>query len=323
MTASAGGGSLTAACPWRFARVDSQSLRSREGHDDLSKWSTGSDPKEAWCRGYRRLYCVRGQASRRTPLIGCVTDVRGGGRTMKPPRLHRDSRVRLRQLSSLLCLSLSAGCSVGGAHREASVGEGWDGVGSPDKVVEVRYSMLGQGSEGPRRGDVDVVSAGSLHVRLDMKVNNVESRYVYDGRRLLVHDPRHDIPYMLYESPGEHPEALAVVRSWRLDPASEVFAHLCMGAQKVAKAPTIAGRTAVGYSCRAPKHHLGGEGTMWLDRDTGVLLRNDAFQAREVTPLPELDASTFFSTEPPPGAKVRRLPAYKGPHVPARRCQYR
>jgi hypothetical protein len=169
--------------------------------------------------------------------------------------------------------------------------------------------MQGQASEGPRRGDVYVVSAGSLHVRLDMKVRNVvESRYVYDGRRLLVHDPRYAIPYTLYESPGEHPEALAVVRSWRLDPASEVFAHLCMGAQKVSKAPTIAGRTAVGYNCRAPKHQLRGEGTMWLDRETGVLLRNDAFKAREVTSLPEVDASTLFSTEPPPGAKVRRLP---------------
>ena len=238
----------------------------------------------------------------------------GGGRTMKPPRLHRDSRVRLRHLSCLLCLSLSAGCSGGGVRREANVDEGWDGVGSPDQVVEVRYSMPGQGSERPRRGDVDVVSAGRLHVRVDMKVHNVvESRYVYDGSRLLVHDPRHAIPYMLYESPDEHPEALAVVRSWRVDPASEVFARVCMGAQRVSKAPTIAGRTAVGYSCFAPKHHLGGEGTMWLDRETGVLLRNDAFRAREVTSLPEVDASTFFSTEPPPGAKVRLLP-----QVPAR-----
>jgi hypothetical protein len=55
---------------------------------------------------------------------------------------------------------------------------------------------------------------------------------------------------------------------------------------------------------------------MWLDRETGVLLRNDAFQARKVTSLPEVDASTFFSTKPPPGAKVRRLPAHKGPHFP-------
>jgi hypothetical protein len=123
-------------------------------------------------------------------------------------------------------------------------------------VVEVRYSMQGQDSERPRRGDVDVVSTGSFHVRVDMKVHNVvERRYVYDGRRLLVHDPRYAIPYTLYESPGEHPQALAVVRSWRLDPASEVFAHLCMGAQKVSKTPTIAGRTAVGYNCRVPKHH--------------------------------------------------------------------
>ena len=241
-----------------------------------------------------------------------------GARTMKPRRLHRDSRVRLRCLSSLLCLSLSIGCSAGGAHREASVDEGWEGVGSPDQVVEVRYSMQGQGSE--RRGEVDVVSAGRLHVRLDMKVHNVlESRYVYDGRRLLVRDASYAIPYLLYEAPGEHPEVLAVVRSWRLDPASEAFARLCVGAQKVSKAPIVAGRTAVGYRCRAPKHQLGGEGTMWLDRETGVLLRNDAFQAREVTSLPEVDASTFFSTEPPPGAKVRRLPPQKGPHFPRRR----
>jgi hypothetical protein len=107
----------------------------------------------------------------------------------------------------------------------------------------------------------------------------------------------------LYRAAGEQPEALAAVRSWRLDPAGADFAHLCKGAERMARDVAIAGRSAVGYRCGAPKRRPGGERTLWLDRETGVLLENEAFRAREVTLSPEVDASTF-STRLPPGAEV-------------------
>lgn len=203
----------------------------------------------------------------------------------------------------LLGLSLCAGCAAGGARHASGVVEGWHAVASPSRAVEVRYALQGQDGAGPPRGRVDVISAGSSHVRLHLRVPGVvESVYVYDGRRLLVHDAGSPASYRLYRAAGQ-PEALAAVRSWRLDPAGGDFARLCKGAERMAREVAIAGRTAVGYHCGAPKRRPGGERTLWLDRETGVLLENDAFRAREVTLSPEVDASTF-STDLPPGAEL-------------------
>ncbi len=177
-------------------------------------------------------------------------------------------------------------------------------VASPGLMVEAHYSMRGQSSRGPVRGVVDVISAGSSRIRLHMDIYGVgESLYVYDGRRLLVHDTWRAVPYVLYEAPLEHPDVFAALRSWRLDPAGGPFARLCKGAEAVARTATIAGRTALGFRCGAPKQPRGQARSIWLDRDTGVLLENGAVLARSVSTSPEVDATTF-STRPPPGVTV-------------------
>jgi len=204
-------------------------------------------------------------------------------------------------LLGLLGVSVCGACAAGGAHRATIGPEERDTVASPHRVVEVRYTRPGQASAGAAGAVVDVISAGSSHVRVHLTTDHAERLLVYDGRRLLVHEPGATVPYQVYAAPARHPRALAAVRSWRLDPDSEDFARLCRGAEKVARASTIAGRSAVGYSCGAPKHRRGGAGALWLDRETGVLLRSDAFEAREVTFSTAVDASTF-STEPPRGA---------------------
>jgi putative intracellular protease/amidase len=153
---------------------------------------------------------------------------------------------------------------------------------------------------GPVHGAFDVVSKDSNHVRLHARINEVDTLYVYDGRRLLVHKAGRHSPYILYLVAARHPVAMAAVRPWRLNPGGKVFAHLCRGAARLPAAPTIAGRRALGYRCGAPKHHRGGDGSMWLDRETGVLLRNGVLRARTVTVLSRVDGSTF-STEPPHG----------------------
>jgi hypothetical protein len=179
-------------------------------------------------------------------------------------------------------------------------------------MVEAHYSMRGRSSQRPVRGVVDVISAGSRHIRLHMQIFGVdESLYVYDGRRLLVRDTRRRvIPYVLYGAPGEHPDVFAAVGSWRLDPAGRPFAHLCKGAEPVARTATIASRTALGFRCSAPKQPRGQAGTIWLDRDTGVLLENDEVLARSVSVSPAVDASTF-STRPPQGVRVRVVDSHR------------
>jgi hypothetical protein len=223
---------------------------------------------------------------------------------MTPSDLRSAPPVHLCLVLGLLGLSLCAGCAAGRARHATGVVVGWDAVASPSRAVEVRYSLQGQEGAEPPRGRVDVISAGSSHVRLHLRVPGVaESVYVYDGHRLLVHDTGSPASYRLYPAAGGRPEALAAVRSWRLDPAGGDFARLCKGAERMAREMAIAGRTAVGYHCGAPKRQHGGERTLWLDRETGVLLKNDAFRARAVNLSPEVDASTF-STDLPPGAEL-------------------
>lgn len=223
---------------------------------------------------------------------------------MKLPAAPLGPLVDLRNASILLTLSLCAACGPEAAERRTTVDPEPTVAASPGLMVEAHYSTWGRSSQEPVPGVVDVISAGTSHVRLNMQIHDGDERlYVYDGRRLLVHDTSRVVPYLLYEAPGEHPDVLAAVRSWRLDPTSRVFAHLCRGAEPVGRTASIATRNAVGFRCSAPKQQRGQAGTIWLDRDTGVLLKNEAMLARSVSTSPELDAS-LFSTRPPRGAKV-------------------
>jgi hypothetical protein len=207
---------------------------------------------------------------------------------MKPSGSHRGSRAPLGHLLGLL---LCAGCLAGGSQRGSGVAEDRPAVERPHQTVEVRYA-----TGRPVRGVIDVISKDSNHVRLHVRNREVDTLYVYDGRRLLVH--RAHRPYTVYPVAAKHPVALAAVRPWRPSPTGRVFAHLCRGAERVAGARTIAGRNAVGYRCGSPKHPHGGDGSMWLDRKTGVLLRNGVVRARTVHVLGRVDGSTF-STRPP------------------------
>jgi hypothetical protein len=228
---------------------------------------------------------------------------------MKLPEARLGPAVSIRTASILLALSLGAACQPDAARVRTSADPEPTMVASPDLLVEAHYSMRGLSSHGPVRGVVDVVSAGSSHIRLHTEIYDVdESLYVYDGRRLLVHDTRSVIPYVLYEAPGEHPEVFAALRPWRLDPAGTAFARLCKGAEAVARTAIIARRTAAGFRCSAPKRPRGQAGAIWLDRDTGVLLENDAVLARSVSTAPDV-AATTFSTRPPQGVRVQVVAA--------------
>lgn len=224
---------------------------------------------------------------------------------MKLPAAHLGPLVSLRNVSILSSLFLCVACEPDAARVRTTADPEPTVVASPGLMVEAHYSMRGQSSRGPVRGVVDVVSAGSSQIRVHMKIYDVgESLYVYDGRRLLVRDTGRDVPYVLYEAPLEHPDVFAALRSWRLDPAGGRFARLCKGAEAVARTATIASRTALGFRCSAPRQPRGQAGTIWLDRDTGVLLENDAVRARSVSTSPEVDTTTF-STRPPLGVQVR------------------
>ena len=145
--------------------------------------------------------------------------------------------------------------------------------------------------------------------------------FIYDGRRLLVHDPEESRPWSLYETPEEHPEEFAPVSGTFTPPDSAEFEKGCPSATIVGH-KRILGRTAVGYHCAS--HYLAdGSGFSarvdWLDQKTSILLQSGQFHATSFDEHPHLDASSF-STEPPAGAKVAVYAAQVRPGDPPKKA---
>lgn len=160
-------------------------------------------------------------------------------------------------------------------------------------------------NRGYRRIHEVLIVSGTDHVRVDLEIATyARMRYVWDGRRLLVHDPEEYRPWILYEAPDEHPAVLANVTGFRVDPASDAFEADCPSAAPLGH-KTILRRTAIGYHCgavhtptydRAPR-------SVWLDEATGLVLADPPIAATAFTEDPAITGSAF-STRPPAGSKV-------------------
>ena len=82
--------------------------------------------------------------------------------------------------------------------------------------------------------------------------------FVYDGKRLLVHDPEEYRPWQLYDAPEEHPDQFASVSNAFSTPGSVEFAKNCRSA-KVVGHQKILGRPATGYRCAGDHDSDGSE----------------------------------------------------------------
>ncbi|RYP88780.1 redoxin domain-containing protein [Nocardioides guangzhouensis] len=146
---------------------------------------------------------------------------------------------------------------------------------------------------------------------------------VWDGRRLLVHDPEEYRPWILYEAPEEHPDALDQVTGWRVDPTSATFESTCPSAAPIGHR-TILGRTAVGYRCgpiHTPQYDREAR-SIWLDEKAGLLLVDPPISATAIEEHPVITRSTF-STRPPAGSEVTVYGAKEGEGQPGRAPGFR
>jgi peroxiredoxin len=136
--------------------------------------------------------------------------------------------------------------------------------------------------------------------------------YVWDGRRLLVHDPEEYRPWTLYEAPEEHPELAAVTSFW-VDPTSGRFKRDCPSSADLGQ-KAVLGRTVVGYHCGAihtPQYDRGAR-DIWVDQATGLLLVDPPMRATAVKENPAIAKGTF-STRPPKGSQVTVFAARRKP----------
>ncbi len=209
---------------------------------------------------------------------------------------------------ALIVLLAASGC--GSAPHASSPATGGAGH-HPSGPVAVHYEARGPSSEGPVHERIDLIAADPTHVRLRLRgTGHAPLLFVYDGRRLLEHDPEEFRHWILYEAPLEHPDQLAVVSDVFTDPAGEAFRKQCRSARVVGHR-VILGRRAVGYHC-AGRHHRDGSseagGVEWLDEQSGLLLRAGPLRATSVDEHPSLTRATF-STTPPRGAAVETYAA--------------
>jgi peroxiredoxin len=179
---------------------------------------------------------------------------------------------------------------------------------SPIRIV---YNGVAGSSDGPLRIHEELIAQGPERIRLEFDSSEMSPMtFVYDGKRLLVHDPEEFRPWILYDAPREHPDQFSMVSHVFSGPGGAEFAKGCHSARIVGH-KTILDRAAVGYHCAA-QHHADGSsesgGVVWFDGETGLLLRAGPFRVVTIDEHPVVTNATF-STDPPPGAKIEHFAA--------------
>jgi peroxiredoxin len=248
-------------------------------------------------------------------LTGVVTVTRVGVRNPRP-LLHKStgtaSTWTARTIAAVVILALPTGCASNAPETTQTSPHSSPHRSEPTSApIRVVYEDHEKTSEGPFNLHADLVFDGPHHVRYAVTASGfASSLYVYDGHRLLVHDPEEYRPWQLYDAPEEHRDQYEVVTGWTATPNSAEFAKNCHSA-KVIGHQTVLGRPTVGYHCAA-RHYADGSSmsaqVMWLDQATGVMLKSGALHATVFDQHPHLTADTF-DTEPPAGAKVEHYAA--------------
>ena len=212
-----------------------------------------------------------------------------------------------RALAAAVLAVMLVGCGDGReSAQQRSAGRSAQPAG---QAITAHYDSVSSGEMGSSR--FTVVAAGVDQVRVLWSFPDddppTSSTFVYDGDRILVFGSRGVVvqePYMLHEVAKKHPEEYDLVTLWVFPVGSDEFEKACPDARKLGT-KKIAGRTGLGFRCGKAKRGQTplGPGPVWLDQTSGLVLQAADLTAVRVTTKP-VDAVTF-STEPPPGVKVK------------------
>jgi hypothetical protein len=228
-----------------------------------------------------------------------------------------DPLSRCAALTVLASVMLCAGCGGG----STSDGSGDDPAAEASEVGAIRGQYrLTYPDDDEWYATYEVVTDADEGTRVELTVPVDRPvtvyRVVWDGHRVLeAGDEANDLSYTLYEAPEEEEGLLEIVNAWVVDPGSEKFARVCPDAEPVDETKEIAGRSAIAFRCRVVA--TGGHGTLWIDKETHLLLRltgvpgegePGTIEAERVTLDVPIDAQTF-STQPPAGADVEVVEA--------------
>jgi hypothetical protein len=221
-------------------------------------------------------------------------------------RMSRPSRVSL----TLSCVGVLALASCG-TDKQAAVEDSPRAEQPPmsGQAISAHYT-LPEGEIGLPRVRVTTAGPDLIRFEWDILEDDPPTHWlvIYDGDRLFAHLTDFKDPYQLYDSPDDFGGLFYdYVRSWVLLPGSARLAEACPDAQRLGTR-SILGRTAVGYHCGRSHAEMVTARQMWVDRDTGLVLKAGRVVADQVDTRPQIDASTF-STTPPKGVEVRHFPA--------------
>ena len=145
----------------------------------------------------------------------------------------RSSRRIVGSTTAVLALLAVSACGSATAGKDGSRQPST--ADAPRAAIAVTYEAHAKGSDGPYSSHTVLIAAGQDRVRLEIESTGMAPMlFVYDGRRLLVHDAEGYRPWSLFEAPEEHPDQFQAVSDVYADPDSAEFAEGC-------RSPTVVG----------------------------------------------------------------------------------
>ncbi|HEY5419219.1 MAG TPA: hypothetical protein VIL10_00655 [Marmoricola sp.] len=155
---------------------------------------------------------------------------------------------------------LLGGCSTRGtadqhaAPASPSSPEASEFAGGPVAVhFAIRFTEDGESY----KETFDVIAAGPRKVRLKVVGPDIgRILEVWDGRRVLEHDPDSVIPYTIYEAPSEHPDELALIQAFMVGDPTASANPACKNAERLTGARRVLGRAAIRYRCQPSNDSL-------------------------------------------------------------------
>jgi peroxiredoxin len=228
---------------------------------------------------------------------------------------HEQSRRPPRWVATTCMISLLfvAGCGAETEPTSSSDGSSSSSDGPSSPAVAAHYRWGAKAAEGAVEFNAVADSTGRLRATMVLYPDEAPEEYtvVWDGQRIMEYSDTSVVEYTVYEAPFERhdDEMTLLLETFLPRPDSESFSKTCPGARRIGT-EAIFGRDAVGYSCeREPRQGDSfGFREIWIDDATGLMLKNNLFEAATVDSDPEVEDDTF-STQPPAGSSSEVVPA--------------
>ena len=177
--------------------------------------------------------------------------------TQTAPHPARWTRPRVSVAVTLTAALLLGGCGARGTADQHVVPASPEASAFAGGPVAVHFVLRFTEDGEPLTETADVLAAGPEEVRVRIVGPEIgRILEVWDGRRVLEHDPDSVIPYTIYEAPSEHPHELALIQEFMVGDPTASANPACKNAERLTGARRVLGRAAIRYRCQPSNDSL-------------------------------------------------------------------